>query len=288
MHASTARRAWQLLEPYHALIYFAPETAEAYGGAGLKGYWMGYFASRSAPMGPVGPGVVTATFFNFAPAMVHRAIPDAWSFSTPERVLAARLDVADSALRRLLGDAVNDEGIREAADIAMRAADAGDAAGRPLYAAHMNLPVPDEPHLRLWHAASCLREHRGDGHVATLLSEGLDGCEANVVAVAEGLVVRETQASRRGWSEEQWRGARQRLRDRGLVDAAGESTGAGVLARDALEARTDELALAPYEAIGAPATQRLLALLEPIVRRLIDAEAIPYPNPVGVSAPTWT
>jgi hypothetical protein len=32
----------------------------------------------------------------------------------------------------------------------------------------------------LWQAATVLREHRGDGHVAALVVEGLDGCQAHV------------------------------------------------------------------------------------------------------------
>ena len=45
---SSARTAWRVLEPYHAMIYFTPEAREANAAAGLKGFWMGYFASRSA------------------------------------------------------------------------------------------------------------------------------------------------------------------------------------------------------------------------------------------------
>src|SRR4051794_24377218 len=91
-----ARLAWQAFEPYHAMIYFAPEAREAYSTAGLKGFWMGYFASRAAPLGPVSAEIVTATFYNFHPRMVRRAIPDAWRFSSPERVLNARLAAADA------------------------------------------------------------------------------------------------------------------------------------------------------------------------------------------------
>src|SRR5439155_8159610 len=123
---------WQLLEPVHAVVYFAPETRAAYAEAGLKGGWMGYFASRSAAMGPVPPEMVIATFYNFHPKMVRRAIPDAWSFSTPEKVLRARLEVADGALRRLLGPDVEGEHVSSAASLARRAAAAAEPTGRPL------------------------------------------------------------------------------------------------------------------------------------------------------------
>src|SRR5215472_14891410 len=95
-----ARRMWQALEPYHAMIYFAPEAREAFANAGLKGYWMGYFASRAAPLGPVPAEVVAATFYNSHPRMVARAIPDAWHFADPARILAARYAAADTALTR--------------------------------------------------------------------------------------------------------------------------------------------------------------------------------------------
>ena len=285
MNPSTARRMWKLLEPYHAVVYFAPEANDAYAQAGTKGYWMGYFGSRAAAMGPVDAGVVTATFFNFSPTMVRRAIPDAWSFSSPQAMLSARLEVADRALRRLLGDLVDSEIVAEAADLALTAAEAGDSSGRPLYAAHVAQQAPREPHLRLWHAATCLREHRGDGHVAMLLTVGLDGCEANVVAAAAGAVPRDVQASRRGWTEQDWAAARQRLVDRGLLDVHGEPTAGGTAARDAVEAQTDVLSVGPYKVLDSDGAGRLEVLMEPVTRQLLAGESMPYPNPVGVPRP---
>lgn len=197
---SSARTAWRVLEPYHAMIYFAPEAREAYAAAGLKGYWMGYFASRAAPLGAVPASVVTATFFNFHPRMVARAIPDAWRFSSPERVLEARLHAADAALRRLLGAQIASADVAEAAELAREAATSCSIAGRPLFAAYYDLPWPIEPHLVLWHAATLLREFRGDGHVVALLAEGLDGCEAHVTQVGTGNVPREVLQPNRSWS----------------------------------------------------------------------------------------
>lgn len=165
---TAARRLWTVFEPYHAMVYFAPEARTAYADAGLKGFWMGYFASRGAAFGPVPAPVITAAFYNFAPRMVERAIPDAWRFSSSDRVVQARLDGGDRALKRLLGDAVNSSNVRRAAELARRAIDGCDVAGRPHFAAHQSLPWPEPAHLVLWHAATLLREHRGDGHVAAL------------------------------------------------------------------------------------------------------------------------
>jgi hypothetical protein len=279
---TAASALWQLLEPYHAVIYFAPEARELYARAGLKGGWMGYFASRSAAMGPVPAAVVVATFFNFHPRMVERAIPDAWRFSTPEKVLQARYEAADLALRRLLGDAIGDEAVGEAATLTRRATEECDPAGRPLYAAHAALPWPEELHMQLWHAATLLREHRGDGHVATLVAEGIDGCAAHVLVVASGASTAEMQKQYRGWSDEEWAAAAERLRTRGLVDANERFTSDGRRFREHVERKTDILAAPPYEALGGGGQVRLFASLARVVS-ITDAGApVPFPNPMGL------
>jgi hypothetical protein len=281
---SVARRMWRLLEPYHAVVYFAPETVEGYKQAGLKGYWMGYFASRAAAMGPVPAEVVIATFYNFHPQMVRRAIPDAWSFSAPAEVLDARHRGVDAALRRLLGDATSSDVVVEAASLARRVADACDASGRPLYAGHASLPWPTEPHLALWHAATLLREHRGDGHVAVLVAEGIDGCEAHVMLVAAGRSTAEIQREFRRWSEEEWAEAAARLRARGLVDDSERFTNEGRALHAAIERRTDERAAAPYGALDDGELDRLEKCLETLIPSIVG-QSIPYPNPMGLPPP---
>src|SRR5688500_7564154 len=103
---TVARKLWQRLELVHAVTYFAPEATGALRDAGYRGFWMGYFAGRAAPLGAAGPDVVRALFYNFAPARVARALPDAWGFAPPEAALSARLDGSMAALRRILGPAV--------------------------------------------------------------------------------------------------------------------------------------------------------------------------------------
>jgi helix-turn-helix protein len=282
---SDARRMWPAFETYHAHIYFVPEAAEAYRRLGLKGGWMGYFASRSAPLGPASPELVTAVFFNFHPAMVARALPDAWGVASPEDVLAARLQTADVALRRLIPDHVGSPAEAEAAALAREAVEAPALSGRPLFAALRSLPWPDDPHLVLWHACTLLREHRGDGHVASLTAAGLDGCEAHVTVTATGAVPRETLQPNRKWSDEEWAAAEERLKARGWLDSAGNLTDAGRAGRAEVEARTDALAEEPWRALGPERTERLLALLTPMARAINDAGGVPVPNPVGVPAP---
>ncbi|MEV0401377.1 hypothetical protein [Actinoallomurus sp. NPDC050550] len=272
---------WRLIECCHAFVYFAPEAKAAYADAGLKGFWMGYFASRSAALGAPSPEVVTAAFYNFAPRMVARAIPDAWRYSSPETVLAARTAVVDRSLRRLLGDLVDSADVAEAAALAGRAAEAAPAPGRVLFAAHAALPRPAEPRLALWHAVTALREFRGDGHVAALLAAGLDGCEANVVAGALGLTPPE-QRDYRGWTEQEWTAAADRLRDRGLLDADGAITAEGRADRRAIEDVTDRLARPPLDALGRDGAARLAELLRPLARRIVEAGAVPFPNAMAM------
>jgi len=266
-----ARRMWQLLEPYHAVVYFSPEVADAMRAIGLKGFWMGYFAGRSAPLGPVGPEVVTALFFGFHPAMVARALPDAWTFVSPAEVLAARRTAVGTALRRLIDD---EDAVAEAATLARRATEGCDVAGRPLFAAHGALPWPDDPYLVLWHAATLLREHRGDGHVISLAAEGLDGCSAHVAAVEAGGIPRGALQPSRGWTDEDWDAARQRLWGVDLADL-----------RMRIEIRTDRLAVGPWSRLGMPGTERLAALMAPLAERVMAAGLVPVPNPIGLPWP---
>lgn len=280
-----ARAMWQRYETLHAVVYFAPEVAEAVVRVGLKGFWMGYFGGRAAPMGPVGPELVTATFYNFHPSMPARAIPDAWSFATPAAVLEARTAAVGAALRRLLGDEVDGPAVAEAAELAARAAGACSPQGRPLFAAHLGLPWPEEPHLRLWHAATLLREHRGDGHVAALLTAGLGGLEAHVVLVAAGVVDAEQMRRARGWSEDDWASAERGLVDRGLLEPSGGLTEEGARLRREVEAVTDRLAMEPWDHLGDEATGRLHELLDPLARRIVASGELPYPNPMGLTPP---
>ena len=280
-----SRHMWRVTEPFHAVAYFAPEPRAAYDAAGLKGGWMGYFASRSAAMGPVPPEVVIATFYNFQPDMVRRAIPDAWSFATPTAVLEARRDGVDAALRRIRGAKSDDDDVREAAALARRATAACSLPGRPLYAAHSRLPWPVAPHLELWHACTLLREWRGDGHVTALSVAGLDGCESHVVLAARGMVPRSSLEPFRGWSDEDWDAATGRLQARGWLDPKGGLTKEGGTAHALLEQRTDELAVAPWRHLGDESCARLHRLMTTILRPILDTGLFPYPNPIGVPRP---
>ncbi|MHB8719583.1 MAG: SCO6745 family protein [Candidatus Dormibacteria bacterium] len=280
------RRAWTAYEPIHAVVYFAPEAAEEFTAIGLRGGWMGYFGSRAAPMGEVTAALVTATFHNFAPHLVERAIPDAWRFADRDAILAARLRAADRALRRLWGDAVV-EGteVREAATRIAAVTARLDPAGRPIFAGHAALPAPEAPHLALWHACTLLREHRFDGHVAALTAHGLGGADAFLTGHDDQELDDEAIRARRGWSAEQIAAAVARLQGRGILDGRRHLTEEGRRLRAAVEQVTDAASSPPWDGIDAAAAESLVGLLTNLARRLDGVAGFPYPNPVGVPRP---
>ncbi len=268
-----AHQTWRTLEPYHAAIYFVPEAPEELAAEGIGDRWSGYFASRAAPMGPVRPEVVVATFFNFEPGFVHRSMAGIWDRTTPDALIAARLRAAGRMIRRFAPEFEDGEEVVEAAGLARRAAEvaARHPEGRPLFAGHASLPWPDDPVEVLWHAQTLLREFRGDGHVAALTDAGLSGCEALVTHAASGAASRSVLQSTRQWSYEDWAAAEDSLRSRDWLDAEGAFTDLGQRRRAAIETRTDELATAPYAALGEQACARLRELVRPVSRALTAA-----------------
>ncbi|MYV93948.1 hypothetical protein [Streptomyces sp. SID1034] len=277
LEASTGRHCHNAISPLHSAVYFAPEPEDELGALGLERGAMAYLAGRAAPLGAVDAGTVTATFYNFNHEHVRRYIPAAWTATTPEEVLSARLRGADRTLRRLLGtEALTSPDMTEAAELALHATEACRREARPLYAANADLPVPEAPHLALWHAATLLREHRGDGHLAALAVAGLSGIEALALHNATGTAPTSVLFMRtRGWSARQWAAARNQLRERGLLDEAGGLTREGTALRAETEALTDRLDAAPYDHLGPAATARLTELAGGFAATLRAAGAFP-------------
>jgi len=262
------------------VTYFAPEARAALDGLGYLGYWMGYFAARSAPLGTVPPEVVTAVFYNFAPERVAKALPAAWQIAGPEAALRARQDSAVAALRRYGLDA--DENVGLAAELAGRAAREAPLDGRPLFAANRALPWPADPLAALWHAATLLREQRGDAHVAVLTAEGVSGRESNVLHAATGGVPREYIARTRDYDEAAWRHHEQRLAERGLLNDDGSPTVAGRELKDRIESRTDALSLSALDALSDDEVETLFQALTPITRAVIAGGDVPIITPMNL------
>ena len=274
-----AAKAHRATESLHSFVYFAPEPEENYVAAGLRPGRMGYFASRSAPMGPVSPAVTTATFVNFNPALVSKYIPRAWTLATTDAILAARFAGASAALQRLLADAFGSAEVAELAELTREATAALTPEGRPLYAAHAELEWPDEPHLVLWHAITLLRESRGDGHSMALVHAGLNGIESILTHTATGRGFTVQAAKHlRGWSDEQWDAAIAGLQERGLMDADGALTEAGAALRQSIEDETDALDAAPWDHLGDERTQRVIELGKPLSKAIVANGAFSQPG----------
>jgi hypothetical protein len=289
---------WALFEPVHVISYFAPVARDAFEQAGLRGFWRGYFAGRAAPVGLTGAAPIVAAFFSFAPAMVGRAIPGIWDLITPRDALAVRQAGAVAALRDLLAlpdDTPVPALITTVADgLAHVTADL-DYAGRTLAAANAVLPVPAEPLARLWQAATVLREHRGDGHIATLVAADLDAQEALALRAGVDLASggaqthvapswrREQMQPARGWTDEEWDAAVARLADRRLLHADGTASTAGVALHRDIEHATDVAAARPWAALPGTQLTDLADLLLPVTTAC--AAVLPFPNPVGVPVP---
>jgi hypothetical protein len=233
-----------------------------------------YFPPRAAPLGAATLPLVTATFFNFSPAAVGRAIPGAWAKATPEQVLAAQLTGIDAALRRAFAD-LDPSVIGEAATLLRAAAEAAAARpeGRPLFAAYAALPWPDQPHLVLWHAHYLLREFRGDGHIAVLTAEGLTGAEALALHIAMAPAMGDMFRQSRAWTDDEWAASLDALRADGWITDGQDLTltADGVARRKAIEDRTDELDLPGYGSIGLEACERVIELAKPIGIAMADA-----------------
>ena len=272
-----ARAAWGTLETMHVVAFFAPEVQQAYDAMNVRGTRAGYFAARASALGPVGPEPVVATFYVFAPSLVERVVPRVWAAAEPAAWAAARADGVRTALHRVLGD----QDVTEAVGLAREVCGALGPAGRPLYAAWAQADWPTDPLLQLWHAALLVREHRGDGHVATLMAAGLDPVEALVTG---GLASNSLEFVRttRGWTDEEWAAGVERCRARGLVDGAVEGAGdevaltpAGQDLRRQVEETTDALAVEGWTALGEERTRRLVELGRPLRQQLLDSGVLP-------------
>lgn len=274
-----ARRLWRLLEPYHGIIYFAKEAREEFTRTGLKGAMMSYIACRAAPLGTVPAAVVTAALYNLHPKLVRYCLPRAWELAAPEVVVEARLTGVDRVLGRL-GYACEQQrsALCEAGELTRIAMETAQPQGRPMFAANAELPWPEEPHLALWHGATLVREHRGDGHATALLHEEVDGCEAHTIVIASGVVGKEW-VRYRGWNEEDCAAAEERLRSRGWLDKQGGLTESGWKAHVRIEQHTDRLCGQMWRHIGESRVERLTKALECAVEAVVRSDVLPDPYP---------
>ncbi|GAB2573712.1 SCO6745 family protein [Kribbella endophytica] len=268
---SIERQLKELFVPIHEVAYMAEEPDEELQALGYEGYWPLYFASRSAPLGRVPAEVVDALFYNFAPGEVAACVPSCWEVATPEEVLAARERGCVRALRAILGDLADSPVIARAAELFTRAAFSAPVEGRMLYAGLRSLPVPEEPVARLWHAATLLREHRGDGHLAALVAAGISGQESHVLQALLFDMKPRDFGRLDPLTDEQLEAVIDGLRTRGLVDDEGWFTPAGRKLRTEIEDLTDELAAPAYTCLAPHEIEELTTTLAPLVQKIVAA-----------------
>jgi hypothetical protein len=277
MSDSPSRRLWKAAETVHAVTYFSEESIAAARELGYRGFWMGYFAFRAAPLGPVGPAAVEALFNNFHADRVARALPDAWEIAPPSVAIDRRRSAAAEALRRF-GVEGPDEYLMQAmfgsvATIAPH--------GRAMFAANRQIAPTGDPVADLWQWCTTVREHRGDGHVAALAVLGIDGLEATVLLAADLDIDLELFEQSRGWERRHIDAALSRLGQHGLVDEDGGLTESGRSLRQEIEDLTDRQAFGVLSRLG-EAHELVLAHLEGAAEAIRSAGAIPYPNPIGL------
>src|SRR5919202_5455267 len=93
---ATPRRRWT-----GGRCYSAEEPRQAAAALGLPGFWAGYVVFRAAPLGPVGPAVVTAAFHGFGPSRAAKVLPAAWDAVSPARAIEERTTSTAAALRAI-------------------------------------------------------------------------------------------------------------------------------------------------------------------------------------------
>jgi hypothetical protein len=268
----TARRMFELVEPIGVIPYSADEPNEAMFALGFSNYWDTYFAGRAAPLGRVPAELVDALFYNFAPGEVARHIPRVWRTTTPEAAIAARERGCVKALRRILGEHVNSPAFARATELLLRAATSAPTEGRPMYAALRSLLIPEEVVARCFHAASMLREHRGDGHIAALRIEHVGGLEAHVLLALDAGMPAENFGRIHHLPSEQLANVIDGMRNRNLIGDDGWLSEQGRSVKQRVEDLTDDLAATPYEYLTHDELDELMEALEPLSTLLLAAQ----------------
>jgi hypothetical protein len=289
----TARQMWMVAESVHAVTYFAPVCRQSLRDAGLKGFWAGYFAARAAPLGA---GPVAAAFFNFDLVMVRRAVPSCWDVVDPATLTVRRAEAAATALNELCSRDGRDALV--AALPALRRAAARCAGeGRPMTGANRelwpsveaalrrrSLPEPIIAVAEVWQGCTTLREHRGDGHVAALLTHGLSGLEAHLLAAGALGVPADVLRDSRGWAGPQWDAGVAGLAGRGLLRPDGTASATGQELRRRVEAMTDELAAPAFAGLADDEIEALHRALFACATQVQGSGLLPFPNPMGLPA----
>jgi hypothetical protein len=289
--STKARALGGALEPFVGQVYFSPECHERYVALGftaspgeMNGVAMpemvSYFTSRGSLMGQVPGELVAAAFAVFNPVVVVPAVTAGWAITTAATVCGARRDGAVAQLQRILG--AHPAGVDEARAILERAVGVLRPEGRPLFAGTLSQSVPDDALAACWHFGDMLREYRGDAHTAAWISAGFDATEIGLMTELFWGLPLKSYSRTRGWSEDDYRAAIDRLTSRGLI-IDGAFTPAGREARENVERATDAQMIGTLTAMGDD-LDRLLGLLTPWSQAVQTHKGYPASGPHELAA----
>ena len=236
--ATPARRLRDALEPIATQGWWSRDVYDRYAALGLQ-FFDGYVWGRAASLGSPPAELVVATFGVFEPAFLTGVYESGRAAASRDAVLDARAEGASASLQRLLGtDLATPVEIETVADTLLEALHSLDATARPLFAGLRSLPLPPDPHGRLWRAAELVREHRGDGHLGACINAGLDPVAMTVLTELWLGYPAGAYLASRGYGADALAGGLDELRDRGWVEHDSLTT-EGRAARLAIEESTD-------------------------------------------------
>lgn len=242
-------------------IYWDPYAVESYKQLGFTAGGTYYVNSRCGPLAPAGPQVVAAACYTILPLFIEVSMGMVAERSSFPEIVALR----DAAVARGLREYVPDicDGLAALAAPLWTVADALPVAGRPMFAAHRQLPRPDDDLLSAWLAVNCIREWRGDTHFGVLTSFDVSAVQAGILHNAFLNYPKEWIPRSRGADDAALAEATAELAMRGLA-TDDEVNAAGLALREEIERRTDQLCERPWRLLGAPLTEQFLDLVEPV------------------------
>ncbi|MGH9170804.1 MAG: SCO6745 family protein [Acidimicrobiales bacterium] len=261
-------------------IFWDPGAVTRYEVLGLPRE-LGYIAARCAPLAPAGRSSVVAAFGSIS------ALGIGWAFDLVQQstTFGAVWQARDEAVAE--GLATHAPGILEPigalGPILWPVVDRLPTVGRVLFAAHLDMPRPEDPVLSGWHAINCLREWRGDTHWALVATAGLSGVEASILHNEWLAYEADWIPVSRGTDRSDLEAAWGSLRRRGLADGHA-ATGAGIALRQRIEDETDRLTTQPWELLGEAVTEGFARDFEPaceLLLKRVDETAGPNYQPAS-------
>lgn len=279
------------LNSFHSAMYFSEIVGAVYAEHGLQPGVEGNMAARSAPLGRVNPGVVSAAYYNYSPNFVAGLLPRLWDIASPEEMVQARFDAVAAFMAEVFGSREDIALLTEAATQLASAVEpvlaAMDFSGRTLAAATADVIGAHSATTafeKLWDVATVAREFRGDGHVAALVTAGLPGIDALMLDVATGASFKPRAAQKtRGYTDEEWKTGQNRLADSGLITVEQDERGfdrpiitaAGRDLKEQVEQLTDGTVATAWSVLDDDQIEALVTPSRSLIRVLAQSGAFP-------------